>query len=125
MHRNHKSIHQELDTLSSSESVKLKIRYLKGLMRTILSEVETMESSSDLDFDRAFNLREAVRCFEIDLIKCALQRSGGHQGRAAALLGVKAKTLNMKIKLYSLSPRDSSRTLESKSASFSVVKRSS
>lgn len=124
MHRRHKSIHQEVDTLSSSESVKLKIRYLKGLMRTVLSEVETLESSTDLDVDRAFNLREAVRCFEIDLIKCALQRSDGHQGRAAALLGVKAKTLNMKIKLYRLSPKVPSPTLGRKSASFNIVERS-
>jgi len=124
MQRSHKSIHREFEPLASPESVKLKIRYLKDLMRRVLSEIETLENSPDLDSDRAFSLREAVRCFEIDLIKVALQRTGGHQRRAAELLGVKAKTLSMKIKLYRLLPKVPSPALDGKSAYFSVVKRS-
>lgn len=124
MQHRHKSIPREFESLASPESVKLKIRYLKHLMGTVLSEIETLEKSPDLDSDRSFSLREAVRCFEIDLIRCALQRTGGHQRRAAELLGVKAKTLNMKIKLYRLLPQFSSPDLERKSSYFSMVKRS-
>jgi DNA-binding NtrC family response regulator len=39
-----------------------------------------------------------VRRFEIDLIRRALDQTGGHQSRAARLLGLNATTLNSKIK---------------------------
>jgi DNA-binding NtrC family response regulator len=39
-----------------------------------------------------------VRRFEIDLIRRALEQTGGHQSRAARLLGMNATTLNSKIK---------------------------
>jgi DNA-binding NtrC family response regulator len=45
-----------------------------------------------------------VSRFEIDLIKRALLRTGGHQVQAAKLLNLKVTTLNSKIKHYNISP---------------------
>lgn len=46
---------------------------------------------------------EEVRRFEQGLIESALKLAGGHQTRAARLLGVKLTTLNSKIKKYRIS----------------------
>ena len=48
----------------------------------------------------ALDFQREVRRFESDLIRCALIRTGGRQRRAARLLGIKAATLNAKIKRY-------------------------
>ena len=45
--------------------------------------------------------------FEIDMIRPALDQTGGHQSRAARLLGLNATTLNSKIKTYNIISRDS------------------
>lgn len=48
----------------------------------------------------ALDFQGEVRRFESGLIRCALIRTGGRQRRAARLLGIKAATLNAKIKRY-------------------------
>ena len=95
-------------------------RYLEDLFLNFLAEVETLGVRRDLEIEHGLNLREEVRRFEIDLIKCALQRTGGHQGRAAALLGVKATTLNAKIKLYQLQTKHFRRAFEHESNALSL-----
>jgi DNA-binding NtrC family response regulator len=62
-------------------------------------------SSDDIDISRGINFYEEVRRFEIDLIHRALDQTGGHQSRAARLLGLNATTLNSKIKSYNIMPR--------------------
>src|SRR5918999_1347144 len=57
------------------------------------------------DIGRGINFYEEVRRFEIDLIRRALEQTGGHQSRAARLLGMNATTLNSKIKTYNISLR--------------------
>src|SRR3982751_1988363 len=57
------------------------------------------------DIGRGINFYEEVRRFEIDLIRRALEQTGGHQSRAARLLGMNATTLNSKIKTYNIDPR--------------------
>jgi DNA-binding NtrC family response regulator len=57
------------------------------------------------DLGRGINFYEQVRRFEIDLIRRALEQTGGHQSRAARLLGMNATTLNSKIKTYGISLR--------------------
>ncbi|MEJ7713362.1 MAG: helix-turn-helix domain-containing protein [Pyrinomonadaceae bacterium] len=57
------------------------------------------------DFDRGVNFYDEVRRFEIDLIRRALEQTGGHQSRAARLLGMNATTLNSKIKTYNIQLR--------------------
>src|SRR5256712_13785873 len=62
-------------------------------------------SASALDIGRGVNFYDEVRRFEIDLIRRALEQTGGHQSRAARLLGMNPTTLNSKIKTYNISLR--------------------
>ncbi len=57
------------------------------------------------DIGRGVNFYDEVRRFEIDLIRRALDQTGGHQSRAARLLGMNATTLNSKIKTYNINLR--------------------
>jgi DNA-binding NtrC family response regulator len=71
----------------------------RAVMREVASGV------SALDIGRGINFYDEVRRFEIDLIRRALEQTGGHQSRAARLLGMNATTLNSKIKSYNIDPR--------------------
>ena len=62
-------------------------------------------SALAIDIGRGVNFYDEVRRFEIDLIRRALEQTGGHQSRAARLLGMNATTLNSKIKTYNIDPR--------------------
>lgn len=55
--------------------------------------------------DRNLSLQEAVENYERQLIIEALKRTGGHQTRAAQLLGVKLTTLNMKLSRLGIDPK--------------------
>jgi DNA-binding NtrC family response regulator len=82
-------------------------------LRTEISDPQTTRASlregaahsSALDIGRGINFYDEVRRFEIDLIRRALEQTGGHQSRAARLLGMNATTLNSKIKTYNIDPR--------------------
>ncbi len=67
-------------------------------------KAQTVLSSSvtALDFSRGISFYDEVSRFEIELIKRALEFTGGHQSRAAKLLGMNNTTLNSKIKSYNL-----------------------
>ena len=65
----------------------------------------TEGASSDIDLARGVSFYEEVKKFEIDLIRRALEQTGGHQSRAARLLGLNATTLNSKIKGYNIGAR--------------------
>ena len=65
----------------------------------------TEGSSSELDIARGVNFYDEVKKFEIDLIRRALEQTGGHQSRAARLLGLNATTLNSKIKTHNIPTR--------------------
>jgi len=89
---------------------------LKNLALTLLKEVQTLERDllvsellspqevSKLDIEGGISLDDAVSQFESNLIRQALIITGGNQARAARLLGIKANTLNYKIKIYDLYP---------------------
>ncbi len=62
-------------------------------------------TSASIEIGRGVNFYDEVKRFEIDLIRRALDQTGGHQSRAARLLGLNATTLNSKIKTYNLIPR--------------------
>lgn len=70
---------------------------------------ETMQkaegTSANIDMGRGVNFYDEVKRFEIDLIRRALDQTGGHQSRAARLLGLNATTLNSKIKTYNIQTR--------------------
>ena len=61
--------------------------------------------SHDIDIAHGVNFYDEVKKFEIDLIRRSLDQTGGHQSRAARLLGLNATTLNSKIKTYNIRPR--------------------
>jgi DNA-binding NtrC family response regulator len=68
-----------------------------------LEMVKRAEGVSDeIDLARGVNFYDEVKRFEIDLIRRALEQTGGHQSRAARLLGLNATTLNSKIKSYNI-----------------------
>lgn len=62
-------------------------------------------SSGDIDIARGINFYDEIKSFEIDLIRRALDQTGGHQSRAARLLGLNATTLNSKIKTHNIPTR--------------------
>jgi DNA-binding NtrC family response regulator len=66
---------------------------------------ESAGASGGIDVSRGVNFYDEVRRFEIDLIRRALDQTGGHQSRAARLLGMNPTTLNSKIKTYNINLR--------------------
>ena len=85
----------------------------KECLRTEISDPKSVVSghhdgasnAAVSDIGRGINFYEEVRRFEIDLIRRALEQTGGHQSRAARLLGMNATTLNSKIKTYNINLR--------------------
>ncbi len=63
---------------------------------------ETEGMTGEIDLARGVSFYDEVKRFEIDLIRRALDQTGGHQSRAARLLGLNATTLNSKIKSYNI-----------------------
>ncbi|HYP54094.1 MAG TPA: helix-turn-helix domain-containing protein [Pyrinomonadaceae bacterium] len=59
-----------------------------------------METFPLSDIRTGIDFYEEVERFEVELITRALVETGGQQRRAARLLGLKATTLNAKIKHY-------------------------
>lgn len=55
-------------------------------------------TSDEIDISNGVDFYDEVKKFEVDLIRRALERTAGHQSRAARLLGLNATTLNSKIK---------------------------
>jgi DNA-binding NtrC family response regulator len=81
-------------------SSEVEIPNLNGLREaalTLLREVESLASRHPQN-NSQLGLQEEVQRYESELIRQALQRTGGNQRRAAKLLGVKVTTLNCKIK---------------------------
>ncbi len=60
------------------------------------------DSGSSLDITRGISFYDEVSRFEIELIRRALEITGGHQSKAAKLLGMNNTTLNSKIKVYNI-----------------------
>lgn len=78
------------------------MRTLREMALTLLHEIEGLGEKSCFDARDNINFADEVRRFEADLITWALKRTGGHQRRAARLLGIKVTTLNAKIKRYGI-----------------------
>ncbi len=73
------------------------------LARRMIRDSEGVSDETDLA--RGVNFYDEVRRFETDLIRRSLDQTGGHQSRAARLLGLNATTLNSKIKTYNITPK--------------------
>ncbi len=70
-----------------------------------MSAAPLSSAGAAIDVSHGVNFYDEVRRFEIDLIRRALDQTGGHQSRAARLLGMNATTLNSKIKTYNIQLR--------------------
>jgi transcriptional regulator with GAF, ATPase, and Fis domain len=72
---------------------------LRTVALTLLDAVDSLRRAQPVSRDH-IRLQDEVQRFEADLIRAALEKTGGNQARAARLLGVKHTTLNAKIKRY-------------------------
>src|SRR5215207_8160463 len=89
-----------------------RIQRVVDLADALLSEAETLARDKafteeatrlkPLDVLGGINFYDEVQRFETHLIKMALAETGGNQAKAARLLGIKATTLNSKIKLFNI-----------------------
>lgn len=59
-------------------------------------------AAGTVDISMGISFYDEVNRFQVELIKMALDYTGGHQSRAARLLGMNTTTLNSKIKYYRL-----------------------
>lgn len=89
-----------------------RIQQIALLAKALATEVQTLQAelsrdhrqSKQVDFEKdGIDFYEEVERYEIELIKNALQQSGGNQTQAAKLLRMKSTTLNAKMKHYGLS----------------------
>jgi transcriptional regulator with GAF, ATPase, and Fis domain len=80
-----------------------RIETLREIALTLLEKLNSLQSARPESSDGSVKLSDEVQRFEIDLIRSALDRTGGNQVRAARLLGVKPTTLNAKLKRYKIS----------------------
>ena len=76
---------------------------LREVALMLLREVESLASLEEPRNGQPLGLQEEVQRYESELIRNALQRTGGNQRRAAKLLRVKVTTLNCKIKRFGIS----------------------
>ena len=89
-----------------------RIQRVVDLADALLSEAETLARDKafteeatrlkPLDILGGINFYDEVQRVETHLIKMALAETGGNQAKAARLLGIKATTLNSKIKLFQI-----------------------
>ena len=89
---------QEEDLRSTADN----ITSLRELTFKLLHKVQSIGEVHVPSIESGLDFYDEVTRFEIDLIKRALIRTGGHQRRAARLLNLKVTTLNSKIKHYNI-----------------------
>ena len=83
--------------------IKLHLQAIGELVQALLTQLDLLQHDSNYSDDVPnLNLREEVQRFEISLIQRALTRTHGSQVEAARVLGLKATTLNAKMKRYRL-----------------------
>ncbi len=94
------SVYEESDV----QVFRTKLQVLKEIAIALIEEVEALEFVRSVNLRRGISLPEEIRHFEIHLIQSALERTGGHQTRAAQLLGINLTTLHNKLKRLEISP---------------------
>jgi DNA-binding NtrC family response regulator len=95
-----------------SSEVEIKFASLRVLALSLLDQIEALEGHSDDGEIPRLNLQQQVHEFEAALIRNALARTSGRQRQAARLLGVKASTLNAKIKRHRIDLADNNESNE-------------
>jgi transcriptional regulator with GAF, ATPase, and Fis domain len=94
----------EAKPANGSNELGQRAQVLKDLALALLNEVETLGDTNKTEAEDSIDFYDEVRRFEIELIRRALKKTGGHQMRAARLLNVKVTTLNSKIKRFNITP---------------------
>jgi DNA-binding NtrC family response regulator len=103
LYRKNKQVIREFkQTVHPPAVLNNKLEALKVLANTILFEVASLEQDHEIASHTRVDLSGEVQRFEVDLIRCALMRTGGRQRRAATLLGIKPTTLHAKMKRYGM-----------------------
>ena len=103
---------ENLLRLAPEENRRGRVHRLVDLASSLMKEAQVLardkafvdESANlkSLDLSKGIDFYNEVQRFETALIKLALEQSEGNQARAARLLGLRATTLNSKIKLYGI-----------------------
>jgi len=115
------SLRPALSNQSTDKTIRLKlaerpdrdrVQRVVDLAAALLTEAETLARDKafteeatrlrPLDIVTGIDFYAEVERFETHLIKMALAETGGNQAKAARLLGIKATTLNSKIKLFNI-----------------------
>jgi DNA-binding NtrC family response regulator len=97
------------ENVQSPSVMNNRLEALTVLSQSLLREIEALRDNAKSENeiinevrDGKIDLEKEVQKFEVELIRCALVRTGGRQRRAAKLLNVKISTLNAKIKRYGI-----------------------
>lgn len=112
MQKNNDSLKDKLEVLENlkiceEEDVKVfrqKLEALKDVALMLVEEIEALDYVRSVNISQGISLPEELRQFEVHLIQSALERTGGHQTRAAQLLGINLTTLHNKLKRLNISP---------------------
>jgi PAS domain S-box-containing protein len=72
----------------------------------LLAESRRVPATPEFDVGRGIDFYDEVSRFESNLIRRALEQTGGNQKRAADLLGIKKTTINAMIRRYRIDPRN-------------------
>ncbi len=104
--KNKISILASLDNFENTDSklFKQKLDVLKDIALMLIEEIEALGYVRSVNITQGINLHEEMRMFEIHLVQSALERTGGHQTKAAQLLGINLTTLHNKLKRLNISP---------------------
>jgi DNA-binding NtrC family response regulator len=99
------SILESLDNFDEMDvkMFKQKFAVLKDIALMLIEEIEAFDCVRSVNLSQGINLHEEMRMFEVHLIQSALERTGGHQTKAAQLLGINLTTLHNKLKRLNIS----------------------
>lgn len=86
----------------NENTLPMRIEMLKNVALNLLKEVQVLSTLEAADIIQGIKFYDEVERFERELITRALELTGGHQVRAARLLGLKVTTLNSKVKRYQI-----------------------
>lgn len=97
---------RQIQLKKTGKDVGERLDFLREVTAALLDEVKALTPLKNIKLENGIDLDEEVKKFEIYLIECALEKTGGSQTQAARLLKLKHTTLNAKIKRYEICLKD-------------------